>query len=51
MNISMDNQTVISAITDISDSITLSSDEIQQKLDEMRILVETKLTLTTPEPK
>lgn len=47
MNISMDNQTVISAITDISDSITLSSDEIQQKLDEMRILVETKLSELT----
>ena len=47
MNINMDNQTVISAITDISDSITLSSDEIQQKLDEMRILVETKLSELT----
>lgn len=43
MIIDMDNQTVISAITDISDTITLSSDEIQQKLDEVRILVETKL--------
>lgn len=43
----MDNQTVISAITDISDSITLSSDEIQQKLDEVRILVETKLSELT----
>ena len=47
MNIDMDNQTVISTITDISDSITLSTDEIQQKLDEVRILVETKLSELT----
>jgi 5-methylcytosine-specific restriction endonuclease McrA len=43
MSIDMDNQSVISDITDINETVVLSPDEIQQKLDEIRVLVETKL--------
>jgi hypothetical protein len=47
MNIDMDNQSLISDITDINDNLTLSSDEINQKLDEIRALVENKLSELT----
>jgi len=43
----MDNQSLISDITDINDNLTLSSDEINQKLDEIRALVENKLSELT----
>ena len=44
MSVDADNQSLISDITDINDTITLSYDEIQQKLDELRVLVEAKLS-------
>jgi hypothetical protein len=47
MNIDMDNQSLISDITDINDNLTFSSDEINQKLDEIRALVENKLSELT----
>ena len=47
MNNDMENQSVISDITELNDNITLSSDEIQQKLDQIRSQIEIKLSELT----
>jgi hypothetical protein len=47
MNIDMENQSVISDITELNDNITLTSDKIQEKLEHIRVSTEIKLNELT----